>query len=398
MRKVIGFLLMAYTVLWLALLPTIKSGFHFFPSFIYEFALACLLLVNYYYFKLFFIDRPPKKKEVVHYQVSSPKPEVKPEPPPQQPQPRRVVSQTDTEMKGSVKLSDVKELEKQLREEVIGQNQAISEVVKRLEFNIKKRDKTGKQVATLGSFMFVGLTGVGKTETARVIGKWAKYKDYQYLMFQMANFSEDHTAATLVGSPRGYVGSEEGGALTRPLMRNPYAILVFDEMEKAHETLYKPMMGLLDDGKIQEVSTGRYAEIKEAIVIFTSNLMQRTIRELSRVVDDGIKREMLIRDVLTGKYDEAVKYVGEDTIEQDLRVKAGKGFPPEFLGRIDKIIAFNELDLDSFAQIIKKTAKNLKVKISDKDALKMARKYQPLMQTYGVRQALRQIEEELLDM
>ncbi|MGC8580607.1 MAG: AAA family ATPase, partial [bacterium] len=139
---------------------------------------------------------------------------------------------------------------------VVGQEHAKKEIEEEIVKLLRKQQALRTRSPILGTFFFVGPTGVGKTETAKAIADYFASMGYQFLRFDMGNFSDYHTASTLVGSPKGYIGSEEGGALTRPLMRNPRAVILFDEMEKAHPSLFKTFMALIDEGEIQEVSTG----------------------------------------------------------------------------------------------------------------------------------------------
>lgn len=301
------------------------------------------------------------------------------------------------EFGGEVIRAKDSKLSEWLEVSVIGQQEAIRDIVDTIYSNVRKQEIIGQKRKVLGVFMFVGLTGVGKTEMAKAMGVWfgSKY-GHQFLRFDMGNFSDRHMASTLTGSARGYIGSEEGGALTRPLMKKPNAVILFDEIEKGDRSLYKVFMSLTDEGIIQETSTGQYATLSQGVIIFTSNLMQRTIRELNSNVSDSIEREVLMREVLTGSFERALKYVSRESIQHDLMHRAGEFLPPEFLGRIDRIIAFRDLsDRDLYEIAIKQVVK-LGIK-PDREVIMVAyERAKPIAKQYGVRQFVKKFEEELL--
>lgn len=283
-----------------------------------------------------------------------------------------------------------------LETRVVGQREAIEDIVSTILINTKKQEESSKPKRLLGVFMFVGMTGIGKTETAKALGEWFNLKfGHQFLRFDMGNFSDRHMANTLTGSPKGYIGSEEGGALTRPLMINPLAVILFDEIEKGDRSLYKTFMSLIDEGLIQETSTGKFAMINQGIVIFTSNLMQGTINALHKNIKNKIEREIVIRDTLTGRLESALRYIDREIIEMDLRQKAGDFLPPEFIGRIDKIVVFNELSdhelFDIMLNIVRKSGKHL----PNTKLFEIFEKTKPIAKTYGVRQFIKKVEEEL---
>ena len=167
-----------------------------------------------------------------------------------------------------------------LDQQVVGQNYAKEEIVKHLAKQVNKAKALGNGFRVFGTFFFVGPTGVGKTETAKAIYEYFKKSGYEFLRFDMGNFANPHDAATLTGSPRGYIGSDEGGALTRPLMKNNRAVILLDEIEKADPSAFKTFMTLIDEGEIQETSTGKRVTLDNAIIIFTSNLYQGSIKEI----------------------------------------------------------------------------------------------------------------------
>jgi ATPases with chaperone activity, ATP-binding subunit len=286
-----------------------------------------------------------------------------------------------------------------LDQQVIGQGYAKEKIVKQLVKQVKKAQAVGHNVRVLGTFFFVGPTGVGKTESAKAIYEYFKRSGYQFLRFDMGNFANPHDAATLTGSPRGYIGSDEGGALTRPLMRNPKAVILFDEMEKADPTLFRTFMTLIDEGEIQETSTGKRVTLNNAIIIFTSNLYQGSIKEIITKEKDPIAAELAIRNLLTGNYHDALKYVSWEQIQMekppDRHTSHGmtSKFPPEFIGRIDKVVPFTSLSEEDYKVIVKKLAAKYKKNV-DVDAI--TKKNLPIAEKYGVRQFIKKVEEDIL--
>jgi len=276
-----------------------------------------------------------------------------------------------------------------LTKRIVGQDRALSLVVKTLN-RLQKRPVV--------SYLFVGKTGVGKTETAKALGEYFKrYYGWQFLRFDMGNFTDPHSVSTLVGSPKGYIGSQEGGALTRPLMQNPHAVLLFDEIEKAHPSIFRIFLSLIDEGEIQEVSTGIRVPFR-GIVIFTSNLYNQTIGKLANKIDDDVLRELLIRDLFTGKYSEILKYVPEQILGNDIRnSQITQSFPPEFIGRIDKIVPFGDLTREDLYYIVVKALEREGYTDWREWVFNVAAfvdKYHPLVERYGIRYLIRKAVED----
>jgi ATP-dependent Clp protease ATP-binding subunit ClpA len=283
-----------------------------------------------------------------------------------------------------------------LDQQVIGQNYAKEEIAKQLDTQVKKAKAAGQGFRVFGTFFFVGPTGVGKTETAKAIYAYFKQSGYQFLRFDMGNFANPHDASTLTGSPRGYIGSDEGGALTRPLMKNSRAVILLDEMEKADPTAFKTFMTLIDEGEIQETSTGKRVTLDNAIIIFTSNLYQATIKEIITKEKDPIIAEIVIRNLLSGDPTDALKYVSHDLIYRETPTNSGvmtSKFPPEFIGRIDKVIPFTSLSVEDYKVIVRRLAtkykKNVNVDL-------IVSKNLPIAEKYGVRQFIKKVEEDIL--
>jgi len=276
---------------------------------------------------------------------------------------------------------------------VVGQEEATQEIVNTLYINQKKGKKK-----ILASFLFVGMTGVGKTETAKALSEYLKNQEYgKMLRFDMGGFSDYYSASTLVGSPKGYIGSNEGGALTRPIGEYPRRVILFDEIEKGHPSLYRTFMTLLDEGQIQDVSNGETYELDHGIIIFTSNFFQGTIKWITENIDDPIKRDIMVKDVFQGKY-EGVPYSviqrDRELIPNDTRLNFK--FPPEFLGRIDKIVVFNNITFDHLVEIAERRIMHLKKREDIEWARELATKYKPVADAYGVREFIRKVEEEII--
>jgi len=283
-----------------------------------------------------------------------------------------------------------------LDKQVIGQNYAKEEIVNQLDTQVKKAKALGHGFKIFGTFFFVGPTGVGKTETAKAIYEYFKQSGYQFLRFDMGNFANPHDAATLTGSPRGYIGSDEGGALTRPLMKNNRAVILLDEIEKADPALFRTFMTLIDEGEIQETSTGKRVTLDNAIIIFTSNLYQGSIKEIITKEKDPITAELAIRNLLSGDPTDALKYATRDLIHRETPMNSSvmtSKFPPEFIGRIDKVVPFTSLSVEDYKVIVIRLAKKYNRNV-DVDAI--VKKNLPIAEKYGVRQFIKKVEEDIL--
>jgi ATP-dependent Clp protease ATP-binding subunit ClpA len=273
---------------------------------------------------------------------------------------------------------DVDDLERYLKEKIVGQDDAI----KMLIDNIYQQAKAGSR--NFGSYLFVGQTGVGKTETAKALAEYLRPYGYAFYRFDMNNFTEAHTASTLLGAPKGYIGSDEGGLLPRKLLENPRAVILFDEIEKAHHSLYRIFMTLIDEGYVQEVSTGMRVPAKNSIFIFTSNLYQETISAIISSDKGEVEKEMLILDILTGK----VHPLPTDYIYTDQYGMPFK-FPAEFVARLTKVIPFRKLSYQDLEKIAIKIVGN-----RDK-AVRLTKELYPLAEKYGVRVFVKKLRENI---
>ena len=223
-------------------------------------------------------------------------------------------------------------LEENMKKRVKGQNNAIhliAEAIIRARAGIKDPNRP------IGSFMFLGPTGVGKTEVAKTLA-YELFDDEKHIVrIDMSEYMESHSVSKLIGAPPGYIGYDEGGYLTEAVRRNPYSIVLFDEIEKAHKDVFNILLQILDDGRITD-STGRTVDFKNTIIIMTSNLGSNYI----------LNKDPNLEELL----DNELKHT----------------FKPEFLNRIDEIITFNSLDKNTIYEILDNIIKNIEERLKDK--------------------------------
>ena len=234
------------------------------------------------------------------------------------------------EMQKLVKMED------RLRKRVIGQDEGLIAVA-----NAVRRARAGLQDPNrpVGSFIFLGPTGVGKTETARALAEFLFDDERAMIRLDMSEYMEKHAVARMIGAPPGYVGYEEGGQLTEAVRRRPYSVILFDEIEKAHPDVFNVLLQILDEGRLTD-SKGRTVDFKNTVLIMTSNLGSREIQS-AQLVDTPVKEMVL--DVLRGH------------------------FRPEFLNRIDDIVVFTQLSREEIAQIIDVQLKRLHKLLGERD-------------------------------
>jgi len=263
-------------------------------------------------------------------------------------------------------------MEERLSQRVIGQREAIVAVS-----NAVRRARAGLQDENrpIGSFIFLGPTGVGKTELSRALAEFLFDDENAMIRIDMSEYMEKHTVARLIGAPPGYVGYEEGGQLSEAVRRKPYSVILFDEIEKAHRDVFNVLLQVLDDGRITD-GQGRTVDFKNTVIIMTSNIGSQFITEESS--REG--RTRLVMDALRAH------------------------FPPEFLNRVDEIIIFdrlNEEDLRKIVEIqLRRLTKRLEqqkitLQLTDAAKARIAREgYDPV---YGARPLKRAIQKEILD-
>ena len=277
--------------------------------------------------------------------------------------------------------------EGELNKTVIGQDEAIKSIS-----NALRRSRAGinEEKRPIGSFLFVGPTGVGKTELAKSLAKFIFNDENSLIRIDMSEFMEKHSVAKLIGSPPGYVGHDEGGQLTDKIRRRPYSVVLFDEIEKAHPETFNILLQILDDGRLTD-SKGRAVNFKNTIIIMTSNLGNEVIKQYSIGFADE------------GEGDQAVKFrQGEmrEKIDKVLR----EHFKLEFLNRIDEIVLFKSLSKEALMSIVdlelekvesRLRNKNISLKISSKIKKMLAEKGYDI--TYGARPLKRIIQNLILD-
>ena len=263
-------------------------------------------------------------------------------------------------------------LEEHLHQRVVDQEKAIKAVS-----NAVRRARAGLQDENrpIGSFIFLGPTGVGKTELSRALAEFLFDDEHNMIRIDMSEYMEKHTVARLIGAPPGYVGYEEGGQLSEAVRRKPYSVVLFDEIEKAHADVFNVLLQVLDDGRITD-GQGRTVDFKNTVIIMTSNIGSQYITE----EESSEGRERLVMDALR------------------------QHFRPEFLNRVDEIIIFDRLSEEDLKKIVEiqlnrltKRLEQQKITLQLSDGAKalIAREgYDPV---YGARPLKRAIQKEILD-
>lgn len=278
-------------------------------------------------------------------------------------------------------------MENVLHERVIGQSEAVTAIAKAI-----RRGRVGLKdpKRPVGSFIFLGPTGVGKTELCKALAEAMFGDENAMLRLDMSEYMEKHTVSKLIGSPPGYVGFEEGGQLTEKVRRKPYSVVLFDEIEKAHPDVFNMLLQILEDGRLTD-SQGRTVDFKNTIIIMTSNVGARLITEKQSSLGFNSENE---------NAEESEKKDIKELVTGELR----KIFRPEFLNRVDDIIVFNKLNKDEIKQIAVKMLKtlenrldkmNIKISFTDNAVSEIADK--GFDENYGARPLRRAIQNEIED-
>jgi len=278
-------------------------------------------------------------------------------------------------------------LEEELKKKVIGQDEAIKVIA-----NAIRRSRAGinEESRPIGSFLFVGPTGVGKTQLAKTLAGFMFDDENALVRLDMSEYMEKHSVAKIIGSPPGYVGHEEGGQLTEKIRRHPYSVVLFDEIEKADPEIFNILLQILDDGRITD-SKGRMVNFKNTIIILTSNLGNEIIKKFSIGFRDNEEQKI-------GR-EEGYKEM-KDQIDKKLR----EYFKLEFLNRLDEVVAFHTLDKEALEKIIDLELAKVQNRLKNKDiTIKISAKVKKMLSdqgfdiTFGARPLKRLIQSKILD-
>ena len=231
-------------------------------------------------------------------------------------------------------------LDEILHRQVVGQDEAVtavSDAVLRARAGLKSPNRP------IGSFIFLGPTGVGKTQTAKALTESLFDDERNMIRIDMSEYMEKHSVSRLVGSPPGYVGYDEGGQLTEAVRRKPYSVVLFDEIEKAHPDVFNILLQVLDDGRLTD-NQGRTVDFKNTVIIMTSNIGSSYLIE--GIEDDG-----------------SIKEETREKVSNDLKAR----FRPEFLNRVDEIVMFKPLQREEVYEIIKASMKDLEERLAERE-------------------------------
>ena len=245
----------------------------------------------------------------------------------------------------------LKHLEETLHKRVIGQNEAVEAVSKAI-----RRGRVGLKDPNrpIGSFLFLGPTGVGKTELSKALAESLFGNEDAMIRVDMSEFMEPHSVAKLIGSPPGYVGYDDGGQLTEKIRRKPYSVILFDEIEKAHPDVMNMLLQILDDGRLTDAQ-GRTVNFKNTVIIMTSNVGARMITDKNVL---GFSQSQENKEGQEKEY---------ENIKKDVMAELKKQFRPEFINRIDDIIVFHKLTEEDVKQIIEIMLRQVQNRLKDQD-------------------------------
>lgn len=273
-------------------------------------------------------------------------------------------------------------LEEELRQRVVGQDEALHQIARAIR---RARSGLAEPRRPIGSFLFLGPTGVGKTETAKALA-WALFNDEKALIrIDLSEYQEAHTVSRLIGAPPGYIGFEEGGQLTEAVRRKPYSVILFDEAEKAHPQVFNLFLQILDDGRLTD-GRGRTVDFRNTIIILTSNLGSEIFQKETKT---GSKAEELL---------------AKESRERQVMELVHKFFRPEFLNRLDAIVIYRPLDQEMIRQILDKELEKIAHRLEEqKLTLEVSPKAKDYLVSigfdpvFGARPLRRVLEEKIVD-
>ncbi len=275
-------------------------------------------------------------------------------------------------------------MEDELHKRIVGQHdavKAVSQSIRRTRAGLKDPKRPS------GSFIFLGPSGVGKTETAKTLAEFLFGDEHSLIQLDMSEYMEKHTVSRLVGSPPGYVGYDEGGQLTEAVRRKPFSVVLFDEIEKAHPDVFNTLLQILEDGRLTDAQ-GRTVDFKNTVIIMTSNLGTADLRKAS---------------IGFGPADAAVSY---EKMKEKVTEELKRSFRPEFLNRIDEVIVFNELTMDEVTEIVDLLIKRVQdqlesqglgLELTPEAKILLAKKgYDPQLGARPLRRAIQRMVEDPL--
>ncbi|MBL8759209.1 MAG: AAA family ATPase [Phycisphaerae bacterium] len=300
-------------------------------------------------------------------------------------------------------------MEQELGKRVVGQDEALRAVADAVR---RARSGLGDPNRPIGSFLFLGPTGVGKTETCRALAEFLFDTADAMVRIDMSEYMEKHAVSRLIGAPPGYVGYEEGGALTETIRRRPYAVILLDEIEKAHPDVFNVLLQVLDDGRLTD-GQGRTVDFKNAIIVMTSNFGSQMIQELAASGAEDWEIDAAVRDLLRrgpagaamaelGKATGMSPQVIEATIKAQQAMQGTTFMRPELLNRIDETVVFHQLKREHLGQIVEIQLSRLRTRLAEREitltlsaeamALLAAEGWDP---AYGARPLKRVIQQRI---
>jgi ATP-dependent Clp protease ATP-binding subunit ClpB len=290
-------------------------------------------------------------------------------------------------------------MEDRLHERVVGQAEAVRAVADAVR---RSRAGLGDPRRPIGSFLFLGPTGVGKTELCKALAQFLFDDESAFIRIDMSEFMEQHSVARLIGAPPGYVGFEEGGRLTEAVHRKAYSVVLFDEIEKAHPDVFNVLLQVLDDGRLTD-GHGRTIDFKNTIIAMTSNIGSQYIQELiQRHGGTEGRRDGGTEAGIEGRSRDEVAYSVDVEIQMKVKEELKRHFRPEFLNRIDEVVIFHQLSREHLKQIVDIQTRYLRQRLADRgmaltitDGAKARLAEEGFDPAYGARPLKRLIQQQI---